>query len=245
LAALGGAAALNLAATPFARADVPAQKGPRERMKLLLERKEPVTWLFTGDSITHGALHTHGWRSYPELFAERVRFELRRMRDIVINTGISGDTTAGLLADIDWRILHLAPDVVSIMLGMNDCNRGAEGRGVFQTNLEQITRRAIDAGAVVILNTPNTIYLKNAASRADLPAYAQIVRDVAKATGALLIDHWRHWSEAKPQQEALLAWIEDQSIHPGVYGHRAFARLIYQELMIFDPESASCKLEIP
>src|SRR5262245_38050003 len=52
-------------------------------IKQLLARPEPVTWVFTGDSITHGALHTRGWRSYPEHFAERVRWELKRMRDIV------------------------------------------------------------------------------------------------------------------------------------------------------------------
>jgi hypothetical protein len=50
-------------------------------VRALLTGTEPVTWLFTGDSITHGALHTMGWRSYPEHFAERVRWELRRMRD--------------------------------------------------------------------------------------------------------------------------------------------------------------------
>ena len=31
----------------------------------------PVTWTFIGDSITQGVAHTHGWRNYVELFAER------------------------------------------------------------------------------------------------------------------------------------------------------------------------------
>ncbi len=59
--------------------------------------------------------HTLGWRSYSELFGERIRWELKRMRDIVINTGVSGDNTDGILADLDWRVLHLKPDVVSLM----------------------------------------------------------------------------------------------------------------------------------
>src|SRR6185369_10691115 len=65
-------------------------------IKRLLAGKAALTWVFTGDSITHGALHTLGWRSYPEHFAERVRWELKRMRDVVINTGISGDTIPGV-----------------------------------------------------------------------------------------------------------------------------------------------------
>src|SRR5581483_4932046 len=88
---------------------------PFAAIKAVLKRKEPAIWLFTGDSITHGALHTLGWRSYPEHFAERVRWEMRRMRDVVINTGISGDTTNGLLADFEWRVLQFKPTVVSIM----------------------------------------------------------------------------------------------------------------------------------
>ncbi|MSR56461.1 MAG: SGNH/GDSL hydrolase family protein [Planctomycetaceae bacterium] len=213
-------------------------------IKALLSRKEPVMWVITGDSITHGALHTLGWRSYPEHFAERVRWELRRVRDLVVNTGISGDRTGGLLADIDWRALHLQPDVVSVMLGMNDCTAGPDGREVFRKNLTAIVDRVQAAGAIPLLNTPNTVYIKNSAGRADLPTYAAIVREVATATRAGLVDHWTHWEKTKPDQETLLAWIEDSSIHPGVYGHREFAKLIFRELGIFDPESPTCKLEV-
>lgn len=214
-------------------------------IKALLTGKEPVCWLFTGDSITHGALHTFGWRSYPEHFAERVRWELKRVRDIVINTGISGDRTGGLLNDLDWRVLHLKPNVVSIMLGMNDCTAGPEGREVFRKNLTAIVEKVQAAGAIPLLNTPNTIYFKNAIERADLPAYAVIVREVAAAMKAGLVDHWAHWEKTKPAQDSLLPWVADQSIHPGVYGHREFAKVIFRELGIFDPESPTCKLEVP
>lgn len=214
-------------------------------IKELLAAKEPVCWVFTGDSITHGALHTLGWRSYPEHFAERVRWEMRRLRDIVINTGISGDRTGGLLADIDWRVLHLKPHVVSVMLGMNDCGAGPGGRDVFRKNLTAIVERIQSAGAIPLLNTPNTIYVKNAATRADLPAYAVIVREVAAATKSGLVDHYAHWEQTKPDPESLLPWIEDQSIHPGVYGHREFAKHIFRELAIYDDGSPTCKLEVP
>lgn len=75
------------------------------KIKALLGKPEPITWLITGDSITHGALHTHGYRSYPEHFAERVRWELRRVRDVMINTGISGDRVPGLTKDLEHRVL--------------------------------------------------------------------------------------------------------------------------------------------
>lgn len=74
-------------------------------------------------SITHGAWFTNGARTYPEHLAERVRGELLRFRDIIINTGVSGEISTGLLADFEWRVLRFNPDVVSIKLGMNDCAR--------------------------------------------------------------------------------------------------------------------------
>ena len=33
-------------------------------VKELLNEDRPVTWLSAGDSITHGAVHTLGWRDY-------------------------------------------------------------------------------------------------------------------------------------------------------------------------------------
>src|SRR5256885_6488216 len=96
---------------------------------------------------------------------------MRRMRDVVINTGISGDRTGGLLRDIDWRVLRFKPDVVSVMFGMNDCSLGMAGRETFRKNLIEMAKKVRDAGAIPLLNTPNTVYVKNAGGRGDLPAY--------------------------------------------------------------------------
>lgn len=211
----------------------------------LLKSPEPLTWVLTGDSITHGALHTKGWRSYPEHFAERVRWEMRRVRDVVINTGISGDRTGGLLKDMQWRALRFQPDVVSVMLGMNDCTAGAAGRDTFRTNLLAIVEKTLGAGAIPLLHAPNTIYVKNAGGRADLEAYAEIVRQVADSQKVALVDHWQHWQKTKPDQEALLPWLEDRSIHPGVYGHREMAKLTFRVLGIYDEQSPTCQLEVP
>src|SRR5436190_21990005 len=73
MAACLGAVALDATAEPASAQVAQKPKGPApsagiEGIKLLLARKEPVAWVFTGDSITHGAQHTKGWRSYPEHF---------------------------------------------------------------------------------------------------------------------------------------------------------------------------------
>jgi acyl-CoA thioesterase-1 len=58
-----------------------------EKIQQMLASPEPVKWLFMGDSIAQGALHTMGHRDYPQHFGERVRWELRRTQDCVINNG--------------------------------------------------------------------------------------------------------------------------------------------------------------
>jgi lysophospholipase L1-like esterase len=134
--------------------------------------------------------------------------------------------------------------VVSLMFGMNDCTGGSAGRDLFRSNYRALVDKVIAAGAIPLVNTPNTIYLKNASGREDLPAYADIIRQVADERGLALVDHWKDWQAKKPNQEDLLPWLEDKSIHPGVLGHREFAHEIFRQLDIFDPKSPTCRLEV-
>src|SRR6516165_6028994 len=178
----------------------------------------PVTWVFTGDSITHGALYTEGWRSFPEHFGERIRWELRRCQDVVINTGVFGERSAGLLANLEARALRFLPDVVLVMIGMNDAVVGPDGRQAFRENLLEIVGRIREAGSIPVVQTPNTVYRPNSLFWVDLPAYVEIIREVAHETQSPLVDHWRHWEKAKADPAQLLAWLQDQSIHPNGYG---------------------------
>ena len=147
---------------------------------LLADESRSLTWVFTGDSITHGAKHTHGSRSYVEHFAERVRYELGRGQDVVINTGLSGDKADGLLQHFESRVARFKPDVVSIMIGMNDCMRGLDKREEFRNNLRQLVTRTRALGAVPMLHTQNTVEPSAAKERGDLPAYARLVAEVAR-----------------------------------------------------------------
>ena len=73
-----------------------------DRIKQKLKSKKPVKWLFYGDSITQGVVHTNGFRDYTQLFAERVRCDLGRRQDIVINTAVFGNTICDLLDEFEW-----------------------------------------------------------------------------------------------------------------------------------------------
>ncbi|BFH69713.1 hypothetical protein J27TS7_56080 [Paenibacillus dendritiformis] len=62
----------------------------------MLHGDKPRLWLFTGDSITHGPLHTNGMRNYVEHIQERIRWELQRFHDIVIGRNTRGSLKCAL-----------------------------------------------------------------------------------------------------------------------------------------------------
>jgi lysophospholipase L1-like esterase len=230
---------------PFAASEE-ATASELERIQALFDSKDPITWVLTGDSITHGALHTDGWRSYPEHFAERVRWEMGRVRDVVINTGISGDTVPGLLSDLEHRVTRFEPTVVSVMMGMNDAAKGEAGREGFKKSyLELIDRLRAETDALILLHTPNPITAV-AASRSDLPAYAEIIREVAAERGVALVDQEKLWNEyvAQPRKD-LNYLLSDGTIHPDNYGHILMAHNLFKVLDIFDPNANTCRLYIP
>lgn len=235
---LASAAALNAAQAPADDAN------PFAEIKATIASKDPAVWLFTGDSITHGAAHTNGWRSYPEHFNERVKFELRRYRDVVLNTGISGDRMPGLLKDIDWRIHRFQPTVVSLMMGMNDCGNGPKGVDDYRANLGMFHDAVKAKGALLLMNTPNAVYPPNAETRRHLPLYVEAIRAFAAERKLPLVDHFKHWTETRKGFN-LVYLLRDGAVHPNSFGHIELARLIFREIGIEDPNSPTGRLWIP
>ena len=68
----------------------------------------------------------------------------------VINAGVSGDTTAGGLARLDWLMAERAPDILMVGLGGNDGLRAIDPVAT-RANIEAIIRKGQEVGAVVLL----------------------------------------------------------------------------------------------
>ena len=206
----------------------------------------PVTWVFLGDSITQGVTHTHGWRGYVEHFAERVRGELGRRADAVVNSGVAGTTTEDLLPEFHWRAGRFAPDVVFVLFGTNDVLAGENGVRGFRYRLDQIVQRSRDVGATVVLQTPPPV-LDDGDRRPDLIAlYAEAVREVAAELGVLVVDHAGHWAQAAAEAGAAVApegWLDD-TFHPGARGHHEMTLTLLRALGIDDASSQVCSLTV-
>jgi len=106
----------------------------------------PRTIVAFGDSLTAGYGLSPG-----DGFATRLGAALTAagVGARVINGGVSGDTTAGGLARVDW-LLADKPDLVIVELGANDALRGFDP-GETRRNLNAIIERIQSAGARVLL----------------------------------------------------------------------------------------------
>jgi lysophospholipase L1-like esterase len=229
---------MDFTADEYARRDT-------DRLKQILTGP-PVTWVFLGDSITQGVTHTHGWRNYVEHFAERVRGELGRRGDAIVNSGVAGATTEDLLPEFHWRAGRFAPDVVFVMFGTNDILAGEHGVRGFRYRLDQIVQRSRDVGATVVLQTPPPV-LEDGDRGPDLIAkYATAVREVGADLGVLVVDHAAHWAKAAKDtgvEVAPVGWLDD-TFHPGARGHHELTRTLLRSIGIDDPTSAVFSLRV-
>jgi acyl-CoA thioesterase-1 len=107
---------------------------------------EPVRILAFGDSLTAGYGLPEG-----ETLTARLSDALNKMgrQALVINGGVSGDTTADGLARLDWALAD-KPRIMILALGGNDMLRGVDP-GITRANLEAIIERAKAAGVEVVL----------------------------------------------------------------------------------------------
>jgi len=106
----------------------------------------PVKLAFLGDSLAAG----YGLKP-DQAIPARLEAALRAAgRNVtVINHGVSGDTTAGGLARVDWMLAD-KPDIVIVELGGNDALRALDP-AVTERNLDAIIGKLKQAGVTVWL----------------------------------------------------------------------------------------------
>lgn len=110
------------------------------------QAKAPVI-LVVGDSLSaeYGVKRGTGWVS---LLQEKLKAANRP--EIMVNAGISGDTTAGGRSRLPALLLRHQPTIVIIELGGNDALRGMP-LSTTQANLTAMARASREAGARVML----------------------------------------------------------------------------------------------
>ena len=157
-----------------------------------------------GDSITAG----YGLAA-EDAFPARLEAELRDLGVAaeVSNAGVSGDTTAGGLARVDW-LLADSPGAVIVALGGNDALRGLAPEEA-EANLAAIVAKLRAAGARVML--AGMLAPRNLGA-AYARAFDAIFPRVARRTGAAFYPFLLDGVAADP------ALNQPDGIHPNAAG---------------------------
>ena len=204
--------ALLTACDGRSKAKISAQRKNSAQTQDLQIPEDAPTVLFFGDSITAG-LHVDSHQAFPALLQHKLAgtglpFQL-------VTAGISGDTSAGGLARIDWS-LKAKPQIVVVELGGNDALRG-QNLGAVKRNLEGIVRKIKRKGIAVLLLG---MRIPPSYGRDYSMAFEALYQDLAKAENLTFI----------PFFMADVAGVPDlnhpDGLHPNPAGHQKLAEKI-------------------
>ena len=178
---------------------------------LFVQVEKEKTILFFGDSLTAGYGLTEE-EAFPALVEKSLNQKGKKVR--VINSGLSGETSAGGLTRIDW-VLRQPIDVFILELGANDGLRGVpleETRKNLQSIIDKVKAKNKNVKIVVagMMVPPNM-------GKDYSTGFQKIFPELAKKNNATLIPFLL---EGVAGDEKL---NQADGIHPTVEGHKIVA----------------------
>jgi lysophospholipase L1-like esterase len=203
--------------------------------------------LFQGDSITDGNRgrgadpnHILG-HGYVFIIAARHGAAFPGLKLDFMNRGVSGNTVTNLQQRWQKDTLDLQPDLLSILVGVND-----SGRGVPLDQYAQLYERlladtkAANPNIKLVLCEPFLLPVGKKkdnyeTSRADIHKRQDIVARLAKKYGAALVKFQSAFDEAC-QRAPAEHWIWD-GVHPTYSGHQIMADAWERTVRAFWPKA--------
>lgn len=200
---------------------------PRSVQKL--ERREPISIVVLGDSISTGC-NASGWAdgapfqpSYPDLLKLHLRDRFGSEITLT-NLSVGGMDSAWALTQID-KVVEPAPDLVVVAFGMNDSagRPAAEYRDNIAQVMARVRERRPESEFILVatmIGNPAWIRL-----RQDLfPAYRDALAGL-QAPGVALSDVTSIWSQFLTLKQD---WDHTGNgvNHPNDFGHRVYAQVI-------------------
>ena len=197
--------------------------------------------LFQGDSITDAGRDKRNFynlgNGYPKYVAENIRSAYPDADFEFINLGISGNRTGQLFDRIYPDAIALQPDVISILIGINDvwhrhdANQIATTDAQLELNYREILKRIkaeTNAKIVIlspfVLDAPVTQHLK-----ADLVTVLPIVKRLADEFADAYVPLQELFDEAIKTQPAPFYYSAD-GVHPNENGARFIAEHYFKAI---------------
>ncbi|MBA9084200.1 lysophospholipase L1-like esterase [Fontibacillus solani] len=198
---------------------------------MLLNNNDVV--LFQGDSITDWGRNREDGASlgvgYSLMVASRVGHLYPEKNITFLNRGIGGNRTIDLQKRWDKDCLELKPNVLSIMIGINDTWRRFDNNEntpveQYEARYRDLLQRATDKLDVkLVMMEPFVLPVPEDRKlwRADLDPKIHVVRELAREFGAVLVPLDGLFAEASTKADPAF-WTPD-GVHPSPAGHGLIA----------------------
>jgi len=233
-AAALGAAALTLPASSFqAMSETDRRSGPGGK-------GDGFSFLFQGDSITDGnRSRNNDWNhvmghGYAYLIASRLGYDHPAKQFHFFNRGISGNKVPDLLQRWQVDTLDIKPDLLSILIGINDASAAIGGAAEFTIeryekeyrSLLQNTREQLPSVQFVLCE-PFILPVGKLKEKwdeylADISKRQRVIRRLAGEYDGIYVGLQNSFNKALSRAPADY-WIWD-GIHPMPAGHELIAR---------------------
>jgi lysophospholipase L1-like esterase len=195
--------------------------------------------LFQGDSITDGNRGRTGdlnhilGHGYQFIIASEFAGRFPELNLTFINRGVSGNTVADLAARWQKDTLDLHPDVLSVLIGVNDVSAGVRDPNRvsperFESDYDSILAQARVANPQLQIMLCTPFVLPGRANRgrwedwqADIGKLQQVVERLAARYHAPVVNFQKVFDEAA-HRAPVGYWIWD-GIHPTYAGHQLLA----------------------
>ena len=212
--------------TEYGTAQTPEAPAPAvsKTVELLKAGQEPVRIVCLGDSVTGVYYHTGGRRAYTNMLAIALERLYPAAQVDAFNAGISGHTTLDGLKRLEADVLARKPHLVTVMFGLNDMTRVP--LEAFEANLSTIIGRCREAGAEVLLCTPNSVAETPERPAVKLIEYTAGIHRVSEREHAPVADCYAAFEVVRAKDP--LAWqrMMSDEIHPNMVGHKYIAETI-------------------
>ena len=198
--------------------------------------------LFQGDSITDAgrSRDNDSWRGngYPTLVAARLGYDFPNEYEF-LNRGISGNRIVDLYARLKSDVLNLKPDIMSILIGVNDVwHEFSVGNGVSCSKFEKIYDMLISEILEELPDIRIIIFepyvLKGTATeenwetfKSEVELRAKAAKRIAEKYDLLFVPTQKLFDDAVKSAPADY-WTAD-GVHPTAMGHEVIARAWIEE----------------
>jgi len=204
--------------------------------------------LFTGDSITESGRRSDLAQDlgfgFVQIFSDMLTTRNPEKNISIVNTGIGGNTINHLLTRCHDDIIEYAPDVVVILIGINDATRFMDRSTSLHAGVDDFKKIYIELIDEIKNSLPNCqivlvepFYLSrgkhiNGSYREKLKFllnnYNKVIGDISSIYKFKLIPLSYHFTAL--MKFKLSSTFSGDKIHPNRVGHFVIAELIYDSL---------------